>query len=653
MENDDVDLDAAILAEARAFPTPSSEEVEDYIQTLGCFIHGHHRCLEECRDSTAHLMEADLIVYDGDTDTYSWTARMLFAVSHLEHHNQILNWPKIATAITQQAAAQLRKRADLFGTIDAGTNNDDPTGEDDEDTDNDDVSVPGFPSPTPPPQGPPSPFEIPPAWGPGAPPGGGPGTPSSGGPGTPPGGVPGAGPGPGHQQYTYNNTNAQQTSILKLMSEAIHAMAVSRTPLALQNQAGITIDNQIGATKTFSGDMRKGKECFRTWLTEFKDRANRLHWDDEVTVRNFIACQVGPARVNVEAFKSTASEEMQAIFTDDWPGLERWAMETYAIGGATYFLNWRHSSAQQPAESLNDFYNRHRLDLARFYEAHHTYIKGQLLAKINFMVPGQQPSGNPAERPFTADMSRRMANRLTQLDKAYSAAERQQLMQSFCIEDQGRGVRLANEVLWNNFFKVVMWIDINHTFIDGMSSSSARLQSYKERDKVFLKTDLSGRTYGTATQALKVAIQKIEDRVRGNNSIYAIGSVKTDAGTEVAAAHVKGRKIRKDRNRKHKARINEVAETEDPEPAPAGVAAIERAPQGLRKGESFTGKDGLRRTPGARCATCHGFGHRTEDCGKSDAGAHRGPTVGAVDAGPNVADAALIASLRGTTFSHF
>ena len=124
------------------------------------------------------------------------------------------------------------------------------------------------------------------------------------------------------------------------MSEAIHAMAASRTPIAIQNQAGITIDNQIGATKTFSGNIQKGKECFRGWLRQFEDRARRLHWDNEVTVRNFIACQVGPARTNVETFKSTALEEMQAMFTDDWPALKKWAMETYAIRGTTYFLNW-------------------------------------------------------------------------------------------------------------------------------------------------------------------------------------------------------------------------------------------------------------------------------------------------------------------------
>ena len=177
------------------------------------------------------------------------------------------------------------------------------------------------------------------------------------------------------------------------------------------------------------------------------------------------------------------------------------------------------SGIQQPSESFNDFFNRHRLDVARFYETHYPYSKGQLLAKITFMVAGQQPAGTPGERPFTADLRRRMANRLTQLDRAYPA-DRQALMESFCIEDQEREVRLANEVLWNNFFKVVMWVDICHTFIDGMSNTTARLQSYKERDKVFLKTDLGGMQYGIAVQALKVAIQKIEDHARGNNSSY-------------------------------------------------------------------------------------------------------------------------------------
>ena len=194
-------------------------------------------------------------------------------------------------------------------------------------------------------------------------------------------------------------------------------------------------------------------------------------------------------------------------------------METYAIGGATYFLNWRNSGYQHQGETLNDFFNRHRLDLSCFYKTHKTYIKGQLLARITFMMPGQQAVGNAGERPFTADLRRRMANRINQLDRA-DPSDRQSLMESFCIEDQERGVRLANEVLWNNFFKVVMWVDICHTFIDGMSNTTARLQSYKERDKVFLKTDLGGMQYGIAVQALKVAIQKIEDHARGNNSSY-------------------------------------------------------------------------------------------------------------------------------------
>ena len=116
IENDNMDLDAVLLAAAHALPQPSDEDLENYIQTLGCFIFGHHHCLDPCRDSTALLMEASLIAYDDTTDTYSWTARMLLAVSHLERNSKILNWPKIAKAITQQAADQLRRGAEAFGT---------------------------------------------------------------------------------------------------------------------------------------------------------------------------------------------------------------------------------------------------------------------------------------------------------------------------------------------------------------------------------------------------------------------------------------------------------------------------------------------------------------------------------------------------------
>ena len=106
-------------------------------------------------------------------------------------------------------------------------------------------------------------------------------------------------------------------------------------PIAIQNQAGITIDNHIGAAAKFYSHTEKGKEDFRGWLLQFEDKAGRLRWDDKTKVRNFIACQAGPARTNVSTLQSTASEEMLPKFRNDWRALKAWAMETYAIGGST------------------------------------------------------------------------------------------------------------------------------------------------------------------------------------------------------------------------------------------------------------------------------------------------------------------------------
>ena len=56
----------------------------------------------------------------------------------------------------------------------------------------------------------------------------------------------------------------------------------------------------------------------------------------------------------------------------------------------------------------------------------------------------------------------RMVNRLNQLDRTPPAG-RQALLASFCIEDQYRGVVMANAVIWNNIRKITQWVNICHS----------------------------------------------------------------------------------------------------------------------------------------------------------------------------------------------
>ena len=578
---------------------PNDEDFQRYLEQLTCFhVNNDHKdCALACPASDNGILEG--LKY---LDAGAWTNKLLHALGHMHHRNRTLIWEKITQVITdildEEAATELKTATEAL--------------------------IHRLNNPT---EIAPAAIAFPPHAGAIA-----------------------VQPDTTATQLLLEKiaemmlTNqATITSNHKMMNQ-LAARKNEPVAVASHNTAGITID----APLQFHGFTEKGKEDFQHWLTQFEDRGIRLNWTWEDLVKNFVAAQTGDARIRFAALQAGATKEMQPMFKDDWPATRKWACTTYGIAGQTYFINMRMSGHQAAGETFDDFYNRHGLEMSRFYTIHQEYINGQLISWARFLMPQAAVTNPFLDRAFTDADAALIEDRDLAYRAAATKADRLHLLATWRVADCQRGVTEANKDLWNNYIKITQWINLNHRIIDGLASTAIRVLAYKERDKRF-KSNLADLGYYDLSQNFRLFLIKAEDLTRSRPSIYSHVSEITTHVDAAKAGWTKKKKI----FGKRKAKIHEVtteaeerqflshnptARTRAP-PNPANVAAAAAAGNSLyhnrKDGETFQGPDGLTRTAGATCTRCGNRGHKAEHCAKNVAEASAVQARPALQAIPN------------------
>ena len=605
-------------------PYPTEEESNAHRTALKCYLRARHPapCPEGCRTGVGYLAENNYISGGPNSDNnepYGITDRLIIYTAYFQYTGEQVDWEALSADIdaaranfahghTGDTLKSVTTR--LIGHWVVRDNNEN--------------------APPPPPNGPPPLPQGPPP--------------------TPP---------PANDREGY--LTSVLTGLLAHLERSEAApSAADATAKVLQKFNNISIDNNFGVQLRFNGDT-SDKDAYPTYRLEFCDRAERLEWDQATRVRHFMSSWGGPARLLMQAeqyrVRYTDSADM---FVNNFDKLLRWSDETYMAGGSTYFLDFRQSSFQRKNEQFQAYVARVTVDRGRFNSVHKEFLMRHLAPRSNFLPP-RLNAQNDQDIPFGAAADKAIDDRLQAIRDFIQRRtgegtqfsrdpDFRNMLSLWYVEDHNDGRKVVNEDLWARRVKVDDWIHLNHGIIDGMEHQNAKREAYKERDRVFANTDLSGKSYWEAANKLILAIVKIEARYRGLDDIYrnsntrpaTVGALRARSRSRSSSA--KGKKGKKAKAKVH-AITNESAEkapaTTEVTTTPQTVqtAAVEPTrgrpgrprshnPNPFRApGETWKGDDGLIRTKGATCSNCGYTGHKTQHCGRQmqvDRQAHSG-----------------------------
>ena len=639
----------ALYSTALAADYPTYQEVIRLKGDLRCYqvSHGTTLCPSGCRTGAVYLASKHYLnrhKIEGSEDTYSIAARLVQHTAYLEFKGDHVLWDKLEQDInvvqftddnhSGNALVTTAKRLLAYWK----EKRDDAAGSAAEDV------APGR-RPAFPPTVWPAPLEPSPAQQPAL---------------TAPAATSGSGAAPAAISGS-DLMQAMRDIVLSLQqNQSKSSIDDNAAKLLIQKCSSIQVDNNFGIQNQFHGHTKAGKEDYLAWRLDFTDRAGRLNWDDETKCRQWIANWHGQARQHLLAEQYRATKDNADMFTTNFKKLVDWADEVYAAGGSTYCLDFRQSNYQKDGETFHPFVTRATVDRGRFNTVHKEYLMSHLVAQVYFLGPFEVQT-KPTQTVFGKEAAATIDERVQELARlAASRGESSQflldprataILSNWHVTDLNAGVTACNDDIWERRCKVDEWIHLNHEIIDGMSNKNAQREAYKERDKVFATTDLSGIGMWEATKKLIMDITKIEARHRNEKTIYTNSNARqTNIGGVSRRSTSRNRNRSKSRspsakrkkNRKNKAKVNSVANDDNSRPdeqsRPATQAAAigesrgrgrpgGRAPRtrdDRAPGESWTGSDQLIRTPGAICDHCGFRGHKTIHCGRAAAEARTG-----------------------------